>query len=229
MSQEFWTKELLSIAGPIVTALTAIGGIWSLRNIAARRQRFDEKLARDKFEYDKHLSDRKRKQEIAEEILAGVYELRAIVKGARFPASFSGESEGRPREPGEAEETARMRDSYYVPIARLDRSEERIVAILSKRFRAAALLGEEAAIQIDAFRVVMNEVRFAARMLNENVGPYSERLPNEIAKKYRNTIWNMSADPDPIDLRLDGAVAKIEAVCRPILSEGVSSTKTDGT
>lgn len=223
---EFSLKDGLPLAGAIVTALTAVGGIWSLRNIAARRQKFDEKLARDKFEYDKHLSDRKRKQEIAEEVLAGAYELRAIIKGARFPASFSGESEGRQRAPDEPDSVAQTRDSYYVPIARMDRSEERIVAILSKRFRTSALLGEESANQLDSFRVIMNEIRLAARMLIDSVGSGAERLPENLSKKHRNTIWSMFEDPDPLDARLDQIVTRIEAICRPILSEGISSTKS---
>lgn len=216
-------KDVAALAGAIVTAITAVGGIWSLRNIAARRQKFDEKLARDKFEYDKQLADRKRRQEIAEEVLAGAYELRAIVKGARFPGSFSGESEGRPRGPGESEDSARMRDAYYVPIARMDKNEEKIVAVLSKRFRVAALLGEDVAKQLDEFRGIMNEIRFAARMLIDNVGPLAERLPQKAAEKHRDKIWGTAEDSDPIDKKLDEIVSKIEAVCRPILSEGFVS------
>ncbi|MCA3083110.1 MAG: hypothetical protein ING69_10700 [Rhodocyclaceae bacterium] len=219
MPLEFRIELLFPLAATIVTALTAIGGIWSLRNIAAKRQKFDEKLAGDKFEYDKKLNDRKRRQEIAEEVLSGVYELRAIIKHARFPGSFSSEGAERPRSPDEPQNIASTRDSYFVPIARLNQSGERINNILSKRFRAAALLGSEVADQLENLRIMLNEIRIAAQMLIQSAGEHTDRMPQAIHERYINKIWSMSADPDPIEARLDEIVSRTEAICRPILSE----------
>ncbi len=209
-------KDLL----PIATAFVAMLGIWSVQKIAKDRMRFDQNLAREKFEFDKKLADRKRLQEIAEEILAGAYEVRAIIKGVRFPGSNSNESAARPRSPHEQLDVGRMLDSYYVPIARLEKADDRISNLLSKRYRAAALLGAEVETQIVAFQVIIGEIIFAARMLMDDAKSYSGKMPQEAIERYHGKIWSMSATPDLIDQRLDEIVSKIEAVCYPILSEG---------
>jgi hypothetical protein len=212
-------KDLLPLA-TAVTAVTAMIGIWSLRSIAKGRMLFDQKLAREKFEFDKKLADRKRQQEIAEEILAGAYELREIIKNARFPHSFASESAERKREQNEAADLTQTRDSYYVPISRLKKSEERIVAILSKKYRAAALLGAEIEEQIDALRIKIIEIRNAAGTLIRLTEHPPERQPREDVRRYQNIIWSMAQGPDPFDVALDQIVSKIEAKCRPVLSEG---------
>jgi hypothetical protein len=212
-------KDLL----PLVTFLAALLGIWSVQKIAKDRMRFDQNLAREKFEFDKKLADRKRQQEIAEEILAGAYEVRAIIKGVRFPGSNSNESADRPRAAHEPLDVTRMLDTYYVPIARLKKADDRISDLLSKRYRAAALLGTEVEAQIVAFQAIIGEVVFAARMLMDDAKSFSGKMPQNATEKYREKIWSMSATPDLIDQRLDEIVSKIEAVCYPILSEGPAS------
>jgi hypothetical protein len=209
-------KDLL----PIATAFVAMLGIWSVQKIAKDRMRFDQNLAREKFDFDKKLADRKRLQEIAEEILAGAYEVRAIIKGVRFPGSNSNESAARPRSPHEQLDVARMLDSYYVPIARLEKGEDRISNFLSKRYRAAALLGTEVEAQIVTFQVIISDIIFAARILMDDAKSLSGKMPQEENKRYRREIWSMSATPDLIDQRLNEIVSKIEAACYPILSEG---------
>jgi hypothetical protein len=119
---------VISIVGLVVSTRTA-RAIHSEklvfdRNLAERKFEFDKDLAERKFRYDRDLHDHTRRVELAEDVLTAFYRVQVVLVHVRSPLSLGNEGEQRPRRGYESESLARLRDSYYVPIARLNREAE---------------------------------------------------------------------------------------------------------
>jgi hypothetical protein len=139
------------VAGLVGASISA----WTVRRSHKERLAADEKLAERKFEFDNSLAerkfqldarsaDRKRRQDLAEEVLAGFQEVEAAVRSIRAPMSYSEEAKDRPRADGETEGAAKLRDVYYVSLARFDGNRAVISALLSRRCRMNAWFGADA-------------------------------------------------------------------------------------
>jgi len=185
--------------------------------LAGRKSAFDADLAERKFKYDRELHDHKRRVELAEELVAEFRQSRDVIKAVRSPMAYADEGAGRPRLPDETASEARQRDTFYVPLVRLKNNSAFLNGLLSKRYRAQALFGAE----IDqAFRNVLEvivAVQTAAQMLinrNDN----GRRNRDEFWESQEQVIWGGFRDDDPLAVKIDDAIAAVEAVSRPILA-----------
>src|SRR6202012_4354907 len=93
----------------------------------------------------------KRKIELAEQVLASFYEAGDLFVWVRSPAAFGGEGETRQAE-GEDENVRRSRNTYFVPIERMQKHSELFAKLQSQRYSFMALFGSDAVAPFDALR-----------------------------------------------------------------------------
>jgi len=230
--------EASQLIGPAVVAaivagvITVIGMVVSSRTakrLHLEKLAFDEKLAERKFEFDKEiaerkfsldarLSDRKRQQDLAEEVLAGFCEIRDLMRAVRSPAGYEGEGKTRRREPGETDDIARQKDSYFAVLERFELRRETIARVMSREHRMAAWFGAEVEVPFRELHEALVRVTISARMLVMCAGDGTRRSDPPSWKKWESDIWWGVEDPDPIATKIDAVVARIDQICRPILS-----------
>lgn len=188
--------------------------------LAERKAAADVALAEAKFRLDASLADRKRKQDLAEDVLSGFHQAVAILRTVRSPIGFEGEGRDRPRSEGqiESESVARLRDTYYAPIARYAVHRESMGNLLAKRYRMVAWFGVEAAKPFDDLNEVVGQITVAATslMVHADLDGYRRLNPAQL-ERWEGVIWFGSTDDDPVSDKIDDALAAMEAICRPIL------------
>jgi hypothetical protein len=192
----------------------------SEKDLAERKFAADIALFERKFELDGRLSDRKRRQDLAEEVLSGFYQMKDIIRAIRSPMSYEGEGNDRPRIAGESEDVARLRDTYHAIIARFEARRKEIADLLSRRYRMSAWFGKEAEAPFDAIQESLNVVIVSARLLVQWAGDNLQASgPDNAAlwRKMRGDIWEGGVDPDPINAQVTHAISSIETLCRPVL------------
>lgn len=195
------------------------------KNITNQKADFDIALARKKFDLDRSLALWKRKTELAEEILAMFYEAQRIITSARFPGSFGNEGSSRKPFEWETEDDKRMLDSYYATVERLQKENELLSKLHSKRFRAMALLGKEALKPFEELFGIYNEIIVAVRMLMKTYrhDKFSQKRPDNRNKWEATMGWGI-IEEDPIVPKLDALILKIENICKPLLEVQPQST-----
>jgi hypothetical protein len=213
--------------------------------LAERKFEYDKKLAERKFEFDKMLSthkleadatlaekkvqldaalaDRKRRQDFAEQILSGFYQMRDVARAIRAPLVQQGESKTRPQAEHESTDVARLKDTYYAPLARFDARRAEIGDLLAKRYRAGALFGAVAEEPFQELHEALTQIAISAQMLIGWVGVVSRQIDPNLWREAEGDIWARSLKPDPIETKIAAAIAKIEAICRPVLEAQPSS------
>ncbi|MCZ7471905.1 hypothetical protein M0412_22620 [Agrobacterium sp. O3.4] len=195
------------------------------QSLAEQRFAFDISLAERKFLLDARNADRKRKQDLAETVLTGFYQTEAIMRSVRSPMSYLYEADSRPKVTAETESTAKLRDTYYVILARYDKNRKEIGNLLALRYRMTAWFGANADVPFQRLQEAINQVITAAQMLVRwSADADSFRANNlELWQKMEADIWWGAEDPDRVGVLITGAVAAMEAICRPILEEIVAA------
>lgn len=229
---------------PIVSAVASFAagligaGIssWTIRSTHKQRLAADERLAERKFEFDIQIAerkflldarsaDRKRKQDLAESVLAGFYEVEAIMRSVRSPMSYAFEAEGRPKEELETEGTAKLRDTYFVILARYDKNRKEVSDLLALRYRMAAWFGAGADEPFQKLHQAIHYVITAAQMLvnwsKDADGFRGNPSHLTLWQKMEGDIWWGAEDPDRVATLITEAIAAMEAICQPILAEAI--------
>jgi hypothetical protein len=146
----------------------------------------------------------KRKVELAEDILAAVYRAREVISYART-LPFVNEGQTRPRREEETQEDAFQRDRIYVAIERLQKEDELFATLQSKKHRAIAYFGQEAAKPFDDLQKQRNEIITVAHAL------IGGRLSEEAGAQFRAIRWNIfHSKPDDVSVRVDGIIAEFD-------------------
>jgi hypothetical protein len=203
--------ELLKVAPGVVTAVTAIFGLGVAR--AGLQKWRTETIG-------------KRKAELAEQALVGVYEARDVFTYVRSRALFGDEGKSRKADETESDKQKRQRDVYFVPVERLNREKEVFAKLQAVRYAFEAHFGPEGVVPFGLIHKVHVEIMSAAQILIE-ITP-DERLDggrgDDGESDLRNVLgWGPRPRPDELDLKIDEAVALMEAVCRPVLSDRLRS------
>jgi hypothetical protein len=188
------------------------------KELAVKKFELDKSLAEEKQRLDVELSRRRRKQELAEEVYAGFLEARDILRFARSPFSLGGEGKTRPREPNEAPDKSSHLDSFYVPIERLEKKQEFLSSLLSKRHRMVAWFGSEAREPFQALNETVNRITVSAGMLIKDSGSVRDAEAQKRTRKWQDDIWADFSTSDEVAKKIDDIVAKIDEICRPVLS-----------
>lgn len=160
-----------------------------------------------------------KKIELAEEALTLAYTLQGVIEWARHPASFGGEGEDRQGRDQEPEARRRLNDSYYSRISRLSEHDEDFARLRLARMRFRAYFGEQGQNELAAFGITRNKISNAVGMLINRAG--GEAYPQDLRERYQNTIWDMSTEDEPDEIRqeINDAVVEMERICRPILTK----------
>lgn len=194
------------------------------QNLAERKYQFDISLAERKFLLDARSADRKRKQDLAETVLAGFYQVEAIMRSVRSPMSYLSEAENRPKAGPESEATAKLRDTYFVILARYDKNRKEISDLLALRYRMTAWFGVEADMPFQRLHEGVNQVITAAQLLVQWSDAEGFRA-NSLAQWQMKEadIWWGTEDPDRVAVIIREAVTAMEGICRPILAEAIAA------
>lgn len=155
----------------------------------------------------------KRQLELAEDVLAGFYQVQEVIHEAR--TRFVSASE-MVREEGVPDEV--VTNSAYAPRRRLRESFDKILDLRTKRHRFAAVFGQEATAPWDEIEAVLREIDAACEALLDLRGERVPRSdPNAAFYIEQRRIIGRGGDDDPIAPRVVRAVRDVEATCRPII------------
>lgn len=187
------------------------------RELARQKFTSDVQLAERKMALDLQLADRKRWTELTEAVLTDVYRVRSAFSWVRHPLARGGEGSTRPRAETESEEEAKVLDSLFAPIERLNKEGELFARLQAHIPRFQANFGQKAGRPLEDLIVVHNKIVFASNTL---IRIQRQRAYNSpVIGRYEAIIWENSEDPDPLIPIIDKAVADIEEICRPVLEQ----------
>lgn len=133
----------------------------------------------------------------------------------RTPGGFGGEGSSRTPDAGESATEKEKRNTYFVPIERLNCEKELFAKLQSLRYSFAAYFGEAAIEPFISMWSVHTNISSSASTLiqyaEDDERPFAEPLLNRLG-------WGAGPRPDDIDRTIEKAVIDIEAVCRPVLT-----------
>lgn len=205
-----WSMTFEQFLQAVQTVFIALAGIAAWRGVDTWRQQLSGK----------------RRMEIAEETLTTIYEARNVLTWARNGMSFEGEAYfgDEPAEGEERDYAARMRDSYYVPVARLSKQHEVFSKLSTQEHLCAIYFGEAVREHFARIREVQTRVSISARALIRDVGrperPRDEERNRKRQQRYEDEIWGGLIEDDPLTIQTNEAVGQIEIVCLPHLRTG---------
>lgn len=207
-----------AIFGGLVTWLGLGKRIEADERLATKKFDFDKELAQRKFDLDRSQLVHKRRFELAEALLADAYRFRDVMAFVRNGATFGTEGETRESDEYELENVKRRRNTYFIPIERLQKENEFISGLMAREHTARAHFGADAATAFQLFLQTIWRVRSAALTLIEMTGDAGDP---EHKKKLRKDIWAPAAHfqngDDEVAKEIEKAVALIEGFSRPVL------------
>lgn len=197
-----WWKETADIIQSMFVCLTAIVALLGVNEW--RRQTLG-----------------KRKIELAEQVLASFYEARDLFVWVRSPAAFGGEGETRQAD-GEEENVRRRRNTYFVPIERMQKHGELFAKLQSQRYSFMALFGADAVKPFDELRQVQVRISVSAQTLIGMVGNrYAQQQNQPLIERCESDIWEgmyeAREQEDPLKASMIHIINLIEGLCRPVL------------
>lgn len=228
-----WTMLIgPAVVAALVSGIVAVIGFFITTGAAKAMHReklaFDERqaerrtdaeiaLAEKSFSLDCALADRKRKQDLAEEVLAGFYRVNDLVLAIRAPVSFANEVKDRRKPDGESQNVGWQRDTYYPVIARFEERRQEIAELLAKRFRMSAWFGKAADEPFQLLDEALNDIIVSAQFLVQWSGDGTQEADPALWKKMQGDVWWGKVNPDPVATKIADAIGKMDTICRPIL------------
>ena len=192
--------DILQSTGVIIASVVAIWGINSWRREAKW----------------------KRKYELAEEVLANLYEAHQAIRIIRSPVSFGNEGASREKKENETAEETKIYDQAYISRERFERNKRSLEKLHSLKFRFIALYGKQYEEHFDKFNQAVNKIFFAAdQIAMVKLGQYGDdkELIAKILKESRQDLYAKYKGEDEIEKELKRAVAEIENKCRSIIGK----------
>ena len=227
---------IIAPAGAFVGALLGVGiSSWTARSTHRERLRADRELAERKADADVALAERKfaldqqhllqnRRSELAETILAEAYRFRDLMTFVRNGFAFGDDGSTRTSRNHESDALKRTRNSYFVPIERLQSNSEFITGMMARRYAAISHFGPAAEKAFDLFHESAHRVRVASSMLIEMAG--DDGNDRDLQRQLRADIWagmGRATTGDEIGSKIEEAVALFEGFCRPALERKPTS------
>ena len=212
---------LAAIVAAIVAMRVLKSNIEANRLLQKERLEGEMALAERRFKYERDLIHLKRGREVAEKALSLVYQARDSIRGARSHGIRGGEGASRPRLPDEEREIGEARDTYFVPIERLQRDTEIFSGMHSLKYEVSALFGNDATGPINALLDARWQVLSAAQMLIQTALLEGPSQVTESMLPIRQTAFAAGQQPDKIETQMAAALENMEDFCRPILQSGV--------
>lgn len=197
-------NDIIKNIGLIVAAVTAIYGI------NAWRREF-----RGKKQY-----------ELAEEVLALLYDCRDRLRAIRSPFSHTGEGSSRQADPSETEEQTTLLNRAFIVFERYQTHQEAFARLFALRYRFFALFGVNAGQPLEDFRVALNEVFVAAQMLPsywarqgrvqmEEEDQFRQHLQE--MHEHESIFWGTFSESDKFNSKVELIVQRMDDACSRIL------------
>ena len=162
----------------------------------------------------------RRKAELAEEIISTANEAVEAIAQGRWVASFGDEGSSYPGMGQVAEDLRSSVKGYFAPAERLLAKPELWGRTEALKFRAKAFFGDEVAEALMAILRVRIQVHNASLMLVRNVlRPDALQMSPELVEGMEKKIWDWEQPDDPFKTALAGALATVERVCGPSITE----------
>lgn len=219
---------LIAVVGMLVNRSTNIrvnqDKIKADLDLAERRFQFDKAMAERRFAYEREQAIFERRFELAEQLLSDAYRFRDLMKFVRNGASFGDEGQTRKAPEGEREGLKRIRDSYFVPLERLQKESAFISDMMAKRDAARAHFGEGVASAFGLFNSAIHGVQVAANMLIQ-ADEHDSLNNRDLYERLRGDIWEPLAEhagKNEIGKKIEEAVSTIEEYCGPVLKDSGS-------
>jgi hypothetical protein len=197
-------EDLMKAVAPLAT-LAAAGAAW-FAAVGANRKWRRETISK-----------------LAEEILADVYHLRAILQDARMedarsPSRLWFDATIKP-EPGETDKKARYRTMIYrtIDVLTSDETNRLIEQLEARMFRFATYFKPKCDGAFRELSMIKEEVLHAAFCLARNYRDTPLHEPAEKASWERTIGWGPPSESkckDPMRSRLEAAVTDIQKLCR---------------
>jgi hypothetical protein len=164
----------------------------------------------------------KRKYELAEEVLATLYESYHAIKVIRSPLGFGNEGSSRTKSENETTAETEIYNQAYVTRERFERNRKPLEKLHTLKYRFIALHGKEFEEHFDKFSQTMNKIFFASdQIAMVKLGQYGEdkKLIGEILKESRANLYARIQGNDEIGKELQEAMEVIEYKCRSIIGK----------
>jgi hypothetical protein len=163
----------------------------------------------------------KRKIELAEQVLASFYEARDLFDWVRSPGAFGGEGDTRPAE-GEQDDVRKRRNTYFVPIERMQKHSELFAKLQSQRYAFMAVFGTNAVAPFEELRKVQVRISVSAQTIIRMIGNrHAEKRNQALMERCEAEIWDGTYEAlgqeDPIKTSIARVISDIEGSCGPVL------------
>lgn len=168
----------------------------------------------------------KRRFELAEQLLVEFNLVADVLQNARLPISRGDEGSTRGRAINEQDEEIRLKDSYWVPVERINKSiglfgEARKNELISKYF-----FGAEASQAFSTIKASTDKVVIASRMLIMTARRAGEPPESdeqiERTHNWQRDIWGTFDANDSIHCAINEARTKLEQALVPELQKGAT-------
>jgi hypothetical protein len=167
----------------------------------------------------------KRRFEVAETSLVDFSLALGALSAVRNPFSGGDEGQDRPNRENDADAIRRLKDSYWVPIERLNKRADVFAPLTKDRMLCKYIFGDYAEEPFEELRQIYNEIQIASsslvRRARERPIGDQVREQREIDRitELEEVIWGSYDAEDRIHLRLQSAQKKLEAILRPALKQ----------
>ncbi|RYG60863.1 MAG: hypothetical protein EON60_05585 [Alphaproteobacteria bacterium] len=207
-----FVSAAVSIAMGLVNRATTL-------SLHRKKVNADIALAKMKFDYDRKQAVFKRRFEVAEQFLADAYRFKTMMKYARNGVAFGDEGSTRKTLQNETEDQKEIRNTYFVPLERINKNNEFISNMMSRRFTCYAHFGLKANEAYDHIDLALNRLVASASMLI-NWGGKDGGLKIEMLQKLEADIWEPMAEAresNGIGEDIESAIKIIENLSIPVL------------
>ena len=164
----------------------------------------------------------KRKYELAEEVLANMYEAHHAIKIIRSPFGYTNEGSTRIKKEGETPQETEIYNKAYVSRERFEKNKKPLTNLHTLKYRFIAIYGLEFEEHFNKFSQIVNKVFAAsdeiARIQTGEYGSNAAENGKDI-KKSREIIYSRDENEDKLEQELGVAKKVIEDKCRAIIGE----------
>ncbi|MFH4968760.1 hypothetical protein V8G61_11210 [Gaetbulibacter sp. M240] len=192
--------DILQSVGIIIASIVAVWGINSWRREAKW----------------------KRKYELAEEVLANMYEAHHAIRIIRSPIGFGNEGSSRSKNDNETPQQTEIYNQAYVARERFERNKKPLEKLHALKYRFIALYGKEYEKHFDKFSQTVHKIFFASdQIARVKLGEYGneQELKSKIMIESRADLYGSIKFDDNIEKELGVAVNAIEQKCRAIIGK----------
>jgi hypothetical protein len=176
----------------------------------------------------------KRRIELAENVLARMYEARDAINSIRYPVFLAAEIAERQPMQGESFFQKEMRGRVCVVVSRHKHYRRLFNKLFSMRYRIMAVISKDAVKPIDDIRSIISEMEVAIEGLLGMCSSLPEteeallKQQKESLGFYEKILGWMSRDEDSIKKRVESAVSQMEEICRPVIEGAVKGKAIRG-